>query len=159
MHKSMIERLLIAAERAFFHELRIIEEILGHPHPRYRHFHPREHGEILFEFTFSNLQILQPMQVTKVIGAFSGSLVFKDAEGDSLDISNIKGLTLSGSDDTVGTVTLDPSTGKFTGSGLKAGDLVLTASGTNDAGNQVSGTSTISFHADTTVTGIDVNID
>lgn len=159
MHRSMIERILVAAEHIFLHELRIVEEMLGYPHPRYRHWHPREHGEILFEFTFSNIQILQPMQLTKVIGPFSGSLIFKDAEGDSLDISNIKDLTLTGSDDSVGTVTLDPATGKFAGAGLTAGDLVLTATGTNDAGNPVTGTSTISFHADTTVVEIDVNVD
>jgi len=160
MHKGQIERMMIEAEIIFERELRIVEELLCRPHPRHRHHrYNRHHGELLFVFTFSNIKIVQPMQVTKVIGAFTGFLVFRDAEGDALDISNIKDLTLTGSDDSIGTVTLDPATGKFSGTGLKVGDLGLTASGTNDAGKQVSGSSTISFHADTTVIGIDVNID
>lgn len=99
------------------------------------------------------------MNVKKVIGAFSGTLVFKDAEGDPLDISKVTGLSLSVSDSAIGTITLDPTTGKFSGSGLAAGDLVLTATAINDVGNTVTGTSTITFAADTTVTEIDVNID
>lgn len=99
------------------------------------------------------------MNIKKIIGAFTGALIFKDAEGDTLDISKITNLSLAAGDATIGTVTLDPATGKFSGSGLKAGDLVLTATGTNDAGNIVTGTSTITFAADTTVTEIDVNVD
>lgn len=98
------------------------------------------------------------MEVKKVIGPFSGSLVFKNAEGQVQPFSGLTGVVLSVNDETIGTATLNPD-GTFKGTGLTAGDLILTANGTNDAGAVITGQSTISFHADTTVTEIDVNID
>lgn len=94
----------------------------------------------------------------KVIGSFSGTLVFKNAEGEVLDISKVTGLSLSVNDTTIGTVTLDPATGNFSGTGLAAGDLIITANATNDAGAVVTGQATITFAADTTVIEIDVNV-
>ena len=149
---------MLIAEETFLAELLIIEELLGHRHPRYCHHRPRPHGEIWFEFHFNNLSILQPMQVSKVIGPFTGKLVFKNAEGQEQPFSGLTNVALTGSDPAIGTVSLNPD-GTFAGTGLAAGDFVLTVTGTNDAGNQVTGSSTISFHADTTVTSAEPVID
>lgn len=163
MHKSEPERIMRAAEEAFDHELAIVEEILGHPHPRHRHHRQCGRGEILFQFNFLKLQILQPMGLKKLIGAFAGVLVFKNAEGGVLDISKVTNLAMTAGDATIGNValTLDANgnpTGAFTGSGIAAGDLVLTATCTNDQNEQETGTTTITFAADTTVTEVDVNV-
>lgn len=150
-HERSIERL----EKEFEREILEFEQL-------FRRKYRRRHGggeKLLFEFEFNNVKILQPMNVTKRIGAFTGSLVFKDAEGDILDISKGTNLSLAVNDSTIGNATLDTTTGKFSGSGLIAGDLILTASVTNDAGNVVTGTTTITFSADTTITEVDVNVD
>ena len=153
-HKE-VERVIERLEEQFERELREYEANFRR---KYKRRHQR--GEsLLFEFEFDNIKILQPMDVTKKIGAFTGTLVFKDAEGDVLDISKVSGLTLVADDATVGNVTLDPATGKFSGSGIAVGKLTLTASLTNDAGNVITGTSSITFAGDTTVTSVDVNID
>jgi hypothetical protein len=157
MHKSEIERIMQAAERAFDQELEIVEELLGHPHPRHRHHQRHGREQLLFLYTFSNIQILEPMNVTKKIGAFTGVLVFKDAEGDALDISKAQNLTLVADNAAVGNVSLNPD-GTFTGNGVAAGTLTLTAQLTNDAGAVITGTSTIAFSADTTITEVDVNV-
>lgn len=164
MHPNDIERIMRQAEEAFERELRIVEEILGHSHPRHKHHRFGGHGELLFLFTFSNLQILEPMALKKVIGLFTGKLVFKNAEGQVQPVTGLVGVALTVNDDTIGNValTLNPDgtpDGTFSGNGVAPGDLVITAAGTNDAGNPVTGTNTITFAADTTVTDIDVNID
>lgn len=138
-------------------ERELTELLHKFPHHPYR----RRHGHrdtILFEFHFFNVSILQPVSMKKVIGSFSGTLVFKNAEGEVLDISKVTGLSLSVNDTTIGTVTLDPATGNFSGTGLAAGDLIITANATNDAGAVVTGQATITFAADTTVIEIDVNV-
>lgn len=103
------------------------------------------------------------MNISKKIGAFSGSLVFKDAEGDALDISKVINLSLTADNSAVGNVALDTNpdgslASTFKGNGIAAGVLTLTAKATNDAGAVITGTSQITFAADTTVTEIDVNI-
>jgi hypothetical protein len=136
---------------------RELKELLHHfPHHRYHRHHERD--VILFEFQFCNASILQPQFMKKLIGPFSGKLVFKNAEGQVLDISNVTGFVLVVNDETIGNVALNPD-GTFSGNGIAAGDLVITANATNDAGAVVTGQATIGFHADTTVTEIDVNVD
>jgi len=155
-----IERVVRWAEEVFERELAHLLRLF--PHHRYHRRHERD--KILFEFHFNNITILQPLSMKKVIGPLTGRLVFKNAEGEILDISNVTGLTLSVNDETIGNAALvvDENgimTGAISGNGIAAGDLVITANATNDAGNPVSGTATISFHADTTVTEIDVLVD
>lgn len=166
MFRIDIDRIVKDAKVIFHKELDIAKELLGFHHPEdprhhrhHHHNHHKPHGTILFVFQFNNTQIVQPMSVKKLIGAFSGSLAFKNAEGEVQDISAVTGLSITGSDDTVSPVTADLSTGKFSGSALKAGILTVTATATNDAGNSVTGSTDIEFHADTTVTEIDVNVD
>lgn len=98
------------------------------------------------------------MSVKKLIGAVSGSLSFPNAEGGAVDISKVTGLTLVADNAAIGNVTLDPATGKFTGNGIAAGDLTLTANAVNDAGAPITGTLVITFAADTTATSIAINL-
>lgn len=155
MLKNQIELLYSEAKTAFIKQLDIIREHLGHHHP---HDPRRNNGSILFVFQFYNIQILQPMSVKKLIGAFSGSLVFKNAEGQVQPISAVTGLAITGSDDSNSPVTSDLTAGTFGGTATKAGTITVTATAVNDAGNTVTGSVDIEFHADTTVTEIDVNV-
>lgn len=136
---------------------------LLHKFPHHRFHRKHDSNKILFLFTFSNIQILSPMNISKKIGAFTGQLVFKDAEGDILDFSKGINLSLVADNAAVGNValTLDANgnpTAAFTGNGIAAGVLTLTASVTNDTGAVITGTSTITFAADTTITEVDVNV-
>jgi hypothetical protein len=54
MHAYEIEEMMVAAERTFEHELRIVEEELGHRHPR----DPRKRGHRLVLTTSINKSIL-----------------------------------------------------------------------------------------------------
>lgn len=151
-----LARIRDAEKELLLAEMLLLEEFPLHPYCR-------DHDKILFEFQFSNIKVLQPMDVTKVIGAFSGALVLKDAEGDALAISDVKNLTLVADNAAIGEVALTPDAGgnptlNFAGKGLAAGKLTLTASCVNDAGATITGVSTITFHADTTVTELDVNV-
>lgn len=167
MLKNQIDLLLKEAETAYLKSLDIIKEFIGRHHERdprrhhkhHHHPHDENNGSILFVFQFNNTQILQPMSVKKLIGAFSGSLVFKNAEQEVQPISAVTGLAVSGSDDSNSPVASDLTAGTFSGTATKAGTITVTATATNDAGNQVTGSVDIEFHADTTVTEIDVNVD
>lgn len=154
------ERDVRRLEEQFEREL----EELSHQFPHHRYHRKHDNNKILFLFTFSNLQILAPMSLKKVIGAFSGTLVFKNVEGQVRPITGLTGLVLSVNDATIGNaaLALDDSgnpTGAYSGNGIALGDLVITATGLNDAGKQETGSTTITFVADTTVTEIDVLVD
>jgi hypothetical protein len=126
----------------------------------YRHHYPKDVRHVLFEYSLCKSKFLQPMDVKKLTGStFTGKLVFKNAEGGIVGIDKVTNLTLVGSDDTIGTVTLNGTDGTYSGQGIKAGTLTLTASLTNDAGQTITGSSTITFADDTTVVSVDVVVD
>lgn len=161
MHKNMIERMMEDAERVFHHELHIVEEILGHPHPR----HVRKRMHLAFtSITFSNNQ--------KIGGIIMDFILNKDNPIVKLVLQALDkdGNILPTIDTVTGRPTLKPGTIQVTcdNPGIKVDqdpsdptlvtvsrvDNVTTASGTlsakatNDEDAEVDGSSVVNEVAD-----------
>jgi hypothetical protein len=84
------------------------------------------------------------MGFTKQVGAFTGSVKFFNAQGLAVTIDHLSNVILTSSDETVGTVSIDTA-GIISGTGLKAGHIVISVTATNDQGGSVSASTDLTF--------------
>jgi hypothetical protein len=87
------------------------------------------------------------MPTTRPIGSFSGSISFLNVSGQGVTIDHVSDISLSSSDEAIGTVTLPANSISFTGTGLAAGTITLTLNFTNDQGAIITATTELTFTA------------
>ena len=101
------------------------------------------------------------MATTKQIGDFTGSVKFYNAENIEVSPQKIIAMSISSSDETIATVSINPADAKITGNAATAGSVTLILTATNDKGAGLSAVLNITFVTllDTTAVTAVIQID